>query len=809
MGFKIGGTLGKLWDRNVKRPIVAGGKSIGKPISKRIRGFTDTVGLTTPKLPADSLPQLDPAKLQELADYKAQNDARLQQYQGQGENILPANRPPRGYPAPGKLVSPPRGPYSRAFGGPGYFNPETYNPVMPTEVKNPGKFNPGTFTPDMGKTIPVPIGQKEQNLNYAGQQPSGVPTEGSIDNRTLNGLAGQFAAIPGATQAPQLGMIGGAPDVQSPKQADPLSLQRDASQINLQRQGTDLGLQKDTTGLNLRGDTSRLNLQRDNTTLPGQVLQGGVTPQLSMEGQQGLGLGKVSGLAPDLNPYQTAVQRAMNERINTGAITQQGFDPQQEAMAIQNATAGIDQQKSEALAQMKEQFSKTGMWGSSVAQAEMAKLGQRYDQQKQTATNNIRIQGLSAARQDRYTNAADAANRMNQISSLASQGQGLATQGASLKANFTAADNSAIQADAANLMNQRGIDRNTAMQLATFNRQGQQADEANALNRAQFAREGMNINNQATAAEAQFGREGTAINNQVAAQGAQFAREGNAINNQITSQNAQFANAGVAANNQAAINEAQFGREGTNINNQATAAEAQFNQAAGQQTFQNATQIEDLRRQGILSDNQAKTALAQFNQQQQDINYARNAAQSTEAFGRGTTMADIGQRGRAIDRATADALAANNFNRNMAIQEFNRQGRGINTAQDQMAYNQQQAEMIRRSNLANYAQEANLGAQERAYQTDWQRYNAEALDAAGRADLQNQAMVANINARDIGKQREYADYQDILNRQRELTSGSLYTPQSVAASNAAMMAQLLKQQRLGTFVNLAGKFAKS
>ena len=172
-------------------------------------------------------------------------------------------------------------------------------------------------------------------------------------------------------------------------------------------------------------------------------------------------------------------------------------------------------------------------------------------------------------------------------------------------------------------------------------------------------------------------------------------------------------------------------------------------------------------------------------------------------------MADIGQRGRAIDRATADALAANNFNRNMAIQEFNRQGRGINTAQDQMAYNQQQAEMIRRSNLANYAQEANLGAQERAYQTDWQRYNAEALDAAGRADLQNQAMVANINARDIGKQREYADYQDILNRQRELTSGSLYTPQSVATSNAAMMAQLLKQQRLGTFVNLAGKFAKS
>jgi len=70
-------------------------------------------------------------------------------------------------------------------------------------------------------------------------------------------------------------------------------------------------------------------------------------------------------------------------------------------------------------------------------------------------------------------------------------------------------------------------------------------------------------------------------------------------------------------------------------------------------------------------------------------------------------------------------------------------------------------------------------------------------------------MVANINARDIGKQREYADYQDILNRQRELTSGSLYTPQSVAASNAAMMAQLLKQQRLGAFVNLAGKFAKS
>jgi hypothetical protein len=678
---------------------------------------------------------------------------------------------------------------------------------MPTTVNNPGKFTPDTFTPDMGTQIPVPVGTKEVGLNYAGQNPSGVANEGSIDNSTLNGLAGRFPTVPDAARAPRLGMIGGGPDVQSPRQADPLSLQRDASRVNLQRQGTDLGLQRDTTGLNLQGDTSRLNLQRDNTALPGQVSQGGVTPQLSVEGQQGLGLGKVSGLAPNLDPYQSAVQKAMDERVGTGPITQQGFDPQQEAMAIENATVGIDQQKQEALAQMKEQFSKTGMWGSSVAQAEMSKLGQKYDQQKQTAINDVRIQGLAAARQDRYTNAADASSRMNQISSLASQGQGLATQGASLKANFTAADNSAIQADAANLMNQRGIDRNTAMQLATFKRQGQQADEGNALNRAQFAREGTNINNQAASAEAQFGREGTAINNQVATQGAQFAREGNAINNQVTAQNAQFANAGTAANNQATVNEAQFGREGTNINNQATTAEAQFNQAAGQQTFQNAAQIEDMRRQGILSDNQAKQATAEFERQQQDTAFGRNAAQSTEAFSRGTTMAGIGQQGREIDRATAERLAANDFNRNMDVQSFNRQGRGINAGQEQTAYNQQRDEAIRRSSLANEAQSVNLGAKERAYQTDWQRYNAEAADAAGRADLQNQAMGVNINARDTAKQREYADYQDALNRQLALTTGSPYTPESVAASDKKAAEEALRQQRLGTFVNLAGTLA--
>ena len=105
------------------------------------------------------------------------------------------------------------------------------------------------------------------------------------------------------------------------------------------------------------------------------------------------------------------------------------------------------------------------------------------------------------------------------------------------------------------------------------------------------------------------------------------------------------------------------------------------------------------------------------------------------------------------------------------------------------------------------AENYNRQGRQMGTEQQWNEYNANNADAIRRAGATNEANLYNIGARATGKANEAASYQNDINNLAQGTSGSIYTPQSQAASDEYAARQGLQQQRLGNTLNLAGTLA--
>jgi len=598
--------------------------NLGQTISQGTRKVTDTIGLTTPQIPDDEKLKLDPTKAAALAGY---------------QNTVGQNASRWGTNAPG---------------GQGYFTPTQYTPTLPEKTA-------------------TPTSVRETDMTYT-PQTSNVPTEQqSTDQAALLALSKPNYGQTNDNVSLRMQNVG-QQNIQVPIEQ---------GQINLGRAG---GVVAPGTIAKSSAENQQLNTNF-NQMLPNRASEASMLPpSMPMEGQTNLGLGKVAQYTPDTQQYDQTIRNALQERVNTQANTTQGYDPQQKELALQQMTRGLDEQQASAEADLKEQLSKAGILGSSVGASEMAKLKQKYDEQKANALTTVNLQNLEAQRQDRYTNSQEENNRLAQIASLSSTGQGLGVQTATTKAGLTAQDNAAISQEADSLQKQRGIDRDTAMQLATYNREGRNIDANSDLTRAQFN------------------------------QGAQQA--GNAA----IAQNAQTATANRLSDEQLALQKAGFTREGINADNSAALQEAQFGQGARATNLTNAMNLENMNRQGISQNNANALTQANFDVQQGNTAYQRQQGESDAEFNRRMATEEYGRQGRQIDTTTAQNLANTNFNQGMQVNEFNRQGRGVNTNQDWATYNAQNADALNRANTLNQGQQYNLGRGDTAKSQEYQSY---------------------------------------------------------------------------------------
>ncbi|MDD5564485.1 MAG: hypothetical protein PHQ91_12310 [Thermoanaerobaculaceae bacterium] len=658
---------------------------IGNTISDTVRSGTDALGLTTPSIPDEAKLQIDPTKAASLAGYQNTANQNVSRW---GENTP---------------------------GGSGYFTPEQYTATLPEK-----------------QTTPTSV--RETDLTYT-PQTNNVPTEQqSTDMSALKALSKPNYGQTSDNISLRLQNVG---DQNIKAEAEP-------TDIKLGRSGSVNAPQNIA-----KSDAESRQLNTNfSQALPERTSEASIAaPTLQSEGQTNLGLGRVSQFAPDTQKYSSAADTALQERLNTQADTTQGYDPQQEALAVQQMTAGLDAQQQEAEAAMKEQFKKNGMLGSSVASAELAKLKAKYDEQKSTAVGKVKLQNLEAQREDRYKNQSQASDRLNQIAALSSSGQGLATQSATTKAGLTAQDNSATTQEANFLQNQRSIDNSNAMKLAEYNRAGRTTDEAANLNRAGFNQGSQQLSNAAIAQNAQTATSSRQADEQLAMQKANFAREG------------------ITADNSATMQEAQFGQQGraTNLANQVT--------------------LENLNRQGIAQNNANATTEAGFNVQQGNTAYERQKAASDTEYARTMGTESYGREGRQIDTATAQNLATTNFNQNMQNEEFNRQGRATNTAQDWQTYNANNEDALNRANTLNQQSQYNLNRGDTAKQQEYQSYQN---------DLNRQEGATSgtpYTASSVASADEYAQKQNLQQQRLGNTIGLATTLASPVLGTAAATAK--------------------
>lgn len=174
-----------------------------------------------------------------------------------------------------------------------------------------------------------------------------------------------------------------------------------------------------------------------------------------------------TGTGANTYSQQAALAQEMARLSNPTAMTA-GYDPNMRRAYISNATAGLDKQKAEAMARLKEEQMKAGNYGSSVGQKAMADLESEFETKKTQAANQADLMQMEAEREDRYRNVGVDQSRTGLLTSVAGAGanMNLATQ------QYTR-DTQAMQNSAQMAVNdfaRQGIqiDNNTAMQLAEF-----------------------------------------------------------------------------------------------------------------------------------------------------------------------------------------------------------------------------------------------------------------------------------------------------------------------------------------------------
>ena len=189
--------------------------------------------------------------------------------------------------------------------------------------------------------------------------------------------------------------------------------------------------------------------------------------------------------SPDISNQKNVINQEMN-RLSNPYEMMAGYDPGLRENYVDLATSGLESQKSEAIARLKEEQMKAGNYGSSVGQKAMEDLIQNYDRQVIEAGKEADMMQMQASREDRYANLNADLSRVGAVSGLAGQGSGLEFSESGYNRDTTQLQNDAETIMAAFEREGKQIDNNTAMAIAEFNAgQGQQGF-ANEMAGAEF-----------------------------------------------------------------------------------------------------------------------------------------------------------------------------------------------------------------------------------------------------------------------------------------------------------------------------------
>jgi len=804
--------------------------NIGQPLTQVAKETKRAVGLEQTPIPDAAKTQLDPAKLQGLADY----GQRVRQTADTTKD-------------PGALQI-------------RKFTPtQTQNAPMPTsQMKN-------TQVQYQAPTRKTPTYGNQANTLAAYSQRTTIPTEGNnIPQQQM------VSGVP----APSYQKIGNAPTLQK-QSTTTLPQARDEAGIASPTMKTEGGTtpsyhefstQQAPTMNKAQGMAP---LQREGGfTAPARTTEGSVAaPTMAQESSQtapkvnspagnltltreggnvlslgrqndNLNLGRESKIGLNNQDYTGAVKSAMASQATPLSLAQ-GFDPAMREKAVSLATSGMSRQKENALAMLKEEQMKAGNYGSSVAQKQMADLVAQYDEKIANATNSVDVQDLQANREDRYRNLTAEQQRASQLGSLAGVGQGMELAGSQFGRQGISADNNAAVQEA-QFRNQntqanhqatsqefqsgvqgRAADRASQMQEAQFGREGTNQDNALAMQQAEFARTGRTMDNATALQLAQYGREGRGIdtnaayqqaefertgratdrgsqvqeyqteeqaraaNNALAQQQAEFARQGMQLDNANITQGAEFQRQGRSMDNATAmqlaqydrsgretdynrgVQGAQFGREGTAADNATAMTEAQFNQGATAQNNQIEQLKADYARQGIQLDNNTAMQLATYGREGRGLDYGRAENQNQQQFQNRMETERFGREGQQMDFQNQGVNEQNDWNRTMEANQFNRTGDTQRTQDDWMRFQEQQ------------------------------RQNENQAESANNADRFNIGNEANQN------QENYGRFRNATNDLSNYTSGNLNTPESQKRADEWAQQEADRTARLGAVTNTA------
>jgi len=223
-----------------------------------------------------------------------------------------------------------------------------------------------------------------------------------------------------------------------------------------------------------------------------QVPQKTTTPQLNQVSGVPLGMQNYNQQV-DTSQEQAAVRQELS-RLSNPMQLQSGYDPKLRQTYVDMATSGLQQQKEQALAQLKEEQMKAGNYGSSVGQKAMADLSAQFDRQIIEAGKQADMMQMEAEREDRYRNLSAEQARSGMVLNTAGAGANLNLSSQGFSRDTTSLQNQveALKADYARQGIQ--IDNATAMQMAEFSSGQNQQDFSNRM--AQTGMTNQNIQQQ-------------------------------------------------------------------------------------------------------------------------------------------------------------------------------------------------------------------------------------------------------------------------------------------------------------------------
>ena len=602
------------------------GRAVAKPVEKAGKWVGQATGFEAQDPIGDEFkPKTDPTRVDALGEY-------------------------------GKRVTEQQEQYDPSKYGPGYFKANEYTPQTTT---------PG---------VPMPGARQEQALERDTNQIQ-RPDEGAI--------AAQLAKY-GQRTPSQVATEGQSGSLDFQQMPGMPSLQREeASNVKFNQEGGHGAPVRPSE----QGQGPRQLAPETGQSLGTRSMEANQQlPQMQGEAGSRLDMQQVQSMGPNVGGYEDAVKQEMG-RLGSPQQTQAGFDPGMRDKAMQLATSGMDMQKQQAMAKMKEEQMASGNFGSSVGQRQMAEMGMQYDRMATDAGLNIDIQGMGAEREDRYRNAGLEQNRVGQVQSLAGQGAGMATGAADFARSGVSMDNQAQQIMEEYARQGRTIDNATAMQMAQFQREGRGTDYVRGADEAQFDRQGRQIDQSTEERLAQYGREGRGIDFNADMQSGQFDREGRQIDNQGKRL------------------DQQFDREGREINRGVD----EFNA--------------NLSRQDAQINNSNMMQGAQFDREGRQIDRGREDAGSATGYNRARDLAQYGRDSRSMDYGRDQDQQNNQFNQGMQVNQFDREGRGINYGDERDRYDASTNEARYADANANQANMFNVGQEDARQNNEMNAYN--------------------------------------------------------------------------------------